>query len=724
MLILLMLGFFNFNSVALSERSLGVAQNPAGLAFSPGLEFSIEGHESDFCLNFMSGPLGFSWKRDSSDAYFISDGIKLSNALYAGIGYRFSENYGNSFYGGLLIRPLDFLSLGGTWKKMNGEDVFRAGVAVKPYKEYLKAYFDVERSHQEDTWYAGISLEPVKGLSIFTTKGESTPYTFGVQISLGNILFSGSASDDENRGGFLISANSHPAFLERKEVVIMKLQGTYDEMRPEGLIIPRKATSFFDLVLKLDSLANDETVKGIFFVLDNPSFSFNQVEELRSIIGRARSNGKKVYFYSENYYIGTYILASSGDRIFMNPSGDIFIPGLASVSMYFKSALENIGVKPEFQRIGEYKSAAEPFIMDTMSSYNREQLTAYLNTVYEYAKEAIPNFDSVLEMALINAEYAMEKHLTDSLIFESDIEDVIKQDFGKQVKIVRAEKRGLPPVSTQWAKPYCKIAYVVADGNIVEGESGDNPLPIVGGRMLGSSSIEKTFEKLEKDRTIKAVVLRVNSPGGSGLASDIMWNAIRKTSKKKPVIVTMGSVAASGGYFISCPATKIVADRTTLTGSIGVLNGKFVTRGLFEKLGINLYSVQIGKYALSFTSYEEMGEGAEAIMDRELKWFYSRFLERIEEGRGLSPDSTDRIGRGRIWSGEDALRIGLIDKNGGIIEAIDLAKEMLKVKDIELVYYPTRKPKLPFKTPNLTTSLMDILDEPAYFELTEPLIVK
>lgn len=726
MFFIIILGFFNLESVALSERSFAAAVNPAGLAFSSGAEVSFFGTKNAYSLSMLAGNLGFSWENSVTNSYYISEGVKLSNNVYAGLGYRFSKSNGNSAYAGILIRPFEFFSMGGTWRRVSGDDIFAAGIGIKPFKEYVKAYFDVEKISESYVWSTGIGIEPVEGISLFASKKENCPVKIGIQASLGNILFSAKTNtENEFQGGVVLSANQYPTILKPKKVVVLKLKGSYDEMRPEGSFFPRKATSFFDLILTLDSLSADRNVQGLFIVLRNPSFSINQIEELRSVLEKIKKTGKKIYFYSENYFIGSYLLARVGDKIFMNPSGDIFIPGLASVSMYFKEGLERIGIKPEFQRIGEYKSAAEPFIMDTMSSYNREQILAYLNTIYRYAKEGIPELDSIMAMALINGEEALKQKLVDSLIFERDIEKIIRDDFGKMVKISSTKEPGQSKINTVWAKPSSKIAYVVADGSIVEGESRDDPMPLIGGRYLGSSTIEKVFERLEKDKSVKAIVLRVNSPGGSGLASDIMWNSIHKTSRKKPVIVSMGSVAASGGYFISCPATKVIASRTTLTGSIGVLNGKFVTRGFFEKLGIHLYSVKIGKYALSFSSYEEMDKDAEEIMDKELRWFYGRFLKRIEEGRGIAPDSTDKIGQGRIWSGEDALRLGLVDENGGILDAISVARQLSKVRTADLVYYPTRKPKLPFSSSGPSLSIVSILLEgPAYLEFTKPLIMK
>jgi len=721
MLLIFLVSFFNLNSVALSERSFAATLNPAGLAFSKGFELSYYGDQDNYNLSLLTGSSGFSWDK-ASNAYSLAQGFKLNENLYVGMGIKYSKDLGYGYYGGLLLRPTEFLSVGATYNKSKD---YRFGIAIKPYKDYIKAYIDLFKGESNPIIEGGVAVQPFSGISLFAKSVSHGKPSFGFEFSLGNLLFSSRRAGNKNAYGVILSTNSYPTLLKMPKVYIIRLKGQYDEMRAEGGFISKKKMSFFDLVVALDSLSRDNTVKGVFFILDNVSFSINQVEELRNVISRLRENGIKVYAYSEGYFLGSYLLARACNKVFLNPSGDIFIPGLGTVSAYPKKALEKLGIKPEFQRIGEYKSAAEPFIMDTMSAYNREQIMAYLNTIYEYAKEAVPEIDSIFEYALINAEDADKKNYVDSLIFETDIESLIKKEFGKRVQILRGLRPSSQPVRTFWAEPMARIAYVVADGSIVTGESGDSPMPFIGGRSLGSSTIEKTFARLEREKRIKAVILRVNSPGGSALASDIMWNAIKRVSRKKPVIVTMGSVAASGGYYISSAGTKILASKTTLTGSIGVLNGKFVLTGLFNKLGINLYSVKIGKYALSFSSYEELGPEGEEIMNREIEWAYRKFLSRIHDGRGLEPDSVDKIGRGRIWSGKDAKRIGIVDENGGILEAIKLSRELSKCKTAKVIYYPTRKPFLPFANFIPSVSILDILMEgPAYIDFTKPLIVR
>ncbi|MEO0265795.1 MAG: signal peptide peptidase SppA [candidate division WOR-3 bacterium] len=724
MIILLVLTFFNMNSVAISERSAGVRVNPAGLAFSPGYEVAYVNSNNNYSLAFLAGSFGFG--TIDGKRFYLAQGLNLSNNLYLGLGYRYDKEGENTLYGGFLYRPLEVLSIGFTFDQVLSQNVLRGGVALKPYKEYLKIFADLERTGTSYSWVLGSSIEPFSGFSLYAIKERNVPVRFGIQLSLGNIVATASGENAIKEKGLILSSNKYSAVFKEPKVVILTLKGKYDEMRDEASIFTTKKGSFFDLVVSLDSLLDARDVKGIFVVLDDPSFSINQVEELNNIFRKFKERGKKVYFYSESYSLGSYLLARSGDKIFLNPSGEIFIPGLGSVSLYFKDFLTRLGIKVEAQRIGEYKSAAEPFIMDSMSKYNREQLLDYLKSIYTYISTVIPEIDSILEISLVNADDALAMKLVDSLIYRSDIEKIIKSEFGKVVRIIKFGRRDNPPVVTKWHKPVYKVAYVVADGSIVTGESGENAIPILGGRNLGSSTIERTFEKLAKDRRVKAVVLRVNSPGGSALASDIMWNAIRKTSQKKPVIVSMGSVAASGGYYISSAGSKVIASKTTLTGSIGVVNLKFVTRALLEKIGVNVESVKIGKHALAYSSYEEMSPEAEEILNKEIRWVYNKFLKRVEEGRGLPADSVDRLGRGRIWSGSDAVKIGLVNENGGILDALRLAKEMSKCRDILVYYQPTWK-KSPFSQlplSNLSRSFWFLKEVILLYEFTNPLIVK
>ncbi len=389
MLNLIIFAFFNLNSVALSERSMATAINPAGLAFSQGLELSCIVKGSNYDFNMLSGNLGIGVSNGNS--LYLAEGLNLYRNLYFGAGYKFVKGGSGGFYGGLLFRPFDFLSLGATYTGYLNEGVLRGGVAIKPYREYLKAFFDVEKVGDSHSYTYGVAIEPLKGFSLFLTSGKGSPVAFGVQLSLGNILISGTKNDDKYSFGLILSANKYPTSIKEGKVVVLRLKDSYDEMRDESSLIPKKSTSFFDLVVGLDSLANDSEVKGIFVIIDNPRLTLNQVEELRNIFLRFKTNGKKVFFYSEGYFLGSYLLARSGDKIFLNPSGEIFIPGFGTVNLYFKEFLTRLGIKPEAQRIAEYKSAAEPFIMDSMSEYNREQLMAYIETAYRYARKSCLN---------------------------------------------------------------------------------------------------------------------------------------------------------------------------------------------------------------------------------------------------------------------------------------------------------------------------------------------
>lgn len=696
MWVFILMTFFEGLSVSTAQRSDAILTNPAGLGFSPGIEFTYTGDASNkHNLMLAMGNMGLFYSvQNDVKRYGIAQGIKLNRCMYGGFSYHLDDSKELNL--GLLVRPFDFLSFGYRFTKLKDESFNVFGLGLRPVGEYITIFGDVLLTKDSiNNYVVGGVLEPVKGLKIYGFYNKDKEYHLGVDFAIDFLRWGASGNEDVQNYSFSISREPRRSFIPHNKVIIVKLEGEYSEIREYGLWGRVKKPSFMDLVVRLDSLSREKNVKGFVFVLKPAVFSLAQLEELKNIIEKIQENGKKVIFYADVYGIGSYFLASSADLVYLNPSGDVMLPGLSSTSLFFKRALDRMGIKPEFDRIGRYKSAVEPFISDTMSRYNREQIRVLLEDIYNVMKESIKGLDSLIEIAYFNAEEALDYELVDGLIYESELDSVIKHEFSNKVKKEGLYTRKPPYVKEKWSSPRSYIAYVVADGSIVTGKSGESPVPIpfLGGRRVGSETMEKIFEKLRKNKMVKAVVLRVNSPGGSALASEIMWRAIRRCAEKKPVIVSMGGVAASGGYYISSAATKILADRTTVTGSIGILNGKFVIKDLLNKLGITFETLRIGPHADALSSFREMTQEEREMMRKELEWGYNKFLDRVSRGRGLSPDSINVLGEGRIWSGARALEVGLVDSIGGIIDAISLAKKLSGAKEADLLYIkPFKKP--------------------------------
>ena len=289
MFLIVLASFFNLNSVALSERSLATTLNPAGLAFSKGFEVSYYGGQDNYNLSLLSGSSGLSWD-NVTNTYSLAQGFKLNENLYFGLGLKYSKNSGYDYYGGLLIRPIEFLSIGATYNKSKD---YRFGIAIKPCRDYIKAYIDLSKGEGNPIIEGGVAIQPVSGVSLFAKSARDGKTSFGFEFSLGNLLFSAMSEENKNIYGVILSANPYPTLIKMPKVQIIRLKGQYDEMRAEGSFLPKKKMSFFDLVMVLDSLSRDKTVKGVFFILDNVTFSINQVEELRNVISRLRENGIK-----------------------------------------------------------------------------------------------------------------------------------------------------------------------------------------------------------------------------------------------------------------------------------------------------------------------------------------------------------------------------------------------------------------------------------------------
>jgi len=304
--------------------------------------------------------------------------------------------------------------------------------------------------------------------------------------------------------------------------------------------------------------------------------------------------------------------------------------------------------------------------------------------------------DTLLELinkeVFFNSENAMKSGLIDTVAYQYEIDDLLEGIFGKSLKKEPIKKfLERDELSRIWKEKNPKIALLIAEGSITTGESGYDPMPIIGGKYIGSETMSKLLNRIRKDKSIKALVFRVNSGGGSALASDIIAQELKRVAKEKPVIVSMSNVAASGGYEISCLADRILVDRFTLTGSIGVLSVHPIFQGLYDKLGISWDVVKRGEHADYFSDIRHFTDDEQEKFEREVKWCYDRFISQVAEGRGLEKTQVDSIAQGRIWSGARAKEIGLVDEVGGLLRAIEVAKEKANIKEAEVVIFPEPK---------------------------------
>ena len=452
-----------------------------------------------------------------------------------------------------------------------------------------------------------------------------------------------------------------------------------------------------DILGSISRAKTDDNIKCIF--IDNSDINANlaTIAEIRSAVADFKQSGKPVYAYADNLSQGIYYLASVADKIELNPTGEMLLKGLQAQVMFYKGALDKLGVEVQVFRHGKFKSAVEPYILSGMSAENRMQYQAMLDAMWRVYLQNIAESRGI-DAAQLNRiadsglshdpQAAKQFGLIDEVAYRDDVLNELAQLTGAE----NIDKLNLISIGKYAkAKPFAlpsnnKIAVVYASGEINQQSSG------YGEQEITEKPYVEALREVRADSSIKAVVLRVNSPGGSAQVSDNIWHEVELTKQVKPVVVSMGDYAASGGYYISCPASYIVANEYTLTGSIGVFGLALnIQKLMSNKLGINTEVVKTNKMSDFGNAYRSFTPAEREIMQNSVEKIYSTFVSRVSNGRNLLPESVDSIGQGRVWCGVDALRLHLIDAYGGLTDAISIAAEMSGTEKYSLVDYPKQE---------------------------------
>ena len=441
----------------------------------------------------------------------------------------------------------------------------------------------------------------------------------------------------------------------------------------------------------------NDNIKGIYLNTGLIGAGQAGLLELREALVDFKTSGKFIIAYDEAYSEGGYFLASVADELYLNPLGGIDFNGFSSEGIFLKGFFEKVGIKPEVFRVGEFKSAVEPFILDKMSPENRLQTQYFLDDINRQAIELIATSRGIAKDSLfrINNQMLVRKpkdaityKLATALKYEDEVHSILKEKLGlkedDKIETINATDLGSMAKSKNITSSN-RIAVILAEGDIVDGN--------VEG-AISSEKFAKEIRKARKDENIKAIVLRVNSPGGSILASDVIWREMSEAKKVKPVIVSMGEVAASGGYYISAPADTIVAQPNTITGSIGIFGILFNVQELVnDKLGVTTDVVSTGELSDFGNMARPLTEVERTIIQSGVEDGYETFIARVAEGRGMHPDSVRKVASGRVWTGTQAKARGLVDVLGGLDTAIGIAAAKIKAgDDYRVVYYPETKP--------------------------------
>ncbi len=455
---------------------------------------------------------------------------------------------------------------------------------------------------------------------------------------------------------------------------------------------------FYDVVRVIRKAAKDDRIKGIDLKSSFPSMGWSQAQDIRKALQEFKSAGKFIYTYGDYFSQKGYYLASVSDSIFLNPMGGIEFKGLAAEVLYYKDFQDEYGFKMEVVRHGKYKSAVEPYLEREMSEANRTQISALLNGVWGTISTAIAK-DRNLSIAALNdianqlkaslPEEAKANGLIDALAYESDYEAKLKNAVGIEddARLKTLTVNQFSAGNTLAKKGVReRIAVIYAQGPVLYGEGGEN--------IIGQEVFLKAIDEAVKSRRVKAIVLRIDSPGGSALTSDILWNALVKAKKEKPLVVSMGNVAASGGYYLAVAGDEIYANDMTITGSIGVFATVPNVKGFTNAIGVNVQHVETHNNALGYSVFEAPSGDFRASIKAGIEYVYATFKQRVATGRNMGLEEVEAIAQGRVWTGKQALENGLIDGLGGMEEALAAAARLAELEEYNLVSYPKIEPEL------------------------------
>jgi protease-4 len=488
--------------------------------------------------------------------------------------------------------------------------------------------------------------------------------------------------------GIFLSGERGPTF-GGPTVLVWRVQGTVPEQSPASLPFVSGSgpgVSVANLYRAFRAARRDDSVAGVALYIRSTGFGLAKAQEFRHQLLELSAAGKFVECYFETVGEGGngtlgYYLATACDHIHMAPVGAVNLMGLYADSYFLRGTLDKLKIDPEFLTVGEYKSAGEQFTRKDHSPRARQALDAVLDGEYAQVVDAIAErrklepsaVRALIDRAPLGAQEAVDAGLLDSLIYPDEFRDLVEKRAGGDPRLVPLETWG-----STWGRGSGfsgrQIAMVFASGTIVRGAGGTQPWTQE--TFVGSDQMSRIFRDLADDSSVAAVVLRIDSPGGSALGSDLILRELSLLEKHKPVIVSMSDLAASGGYYIASKATKIVAEPATLTGSIGVISGRFATQG-FEReiLGVTHDPLSRGAHADIWSSPAPLADEQRAVIQHQMDQVYQAFVANVAQGRGMTPEAVDRIGRGRVWLGSDALRLGLVDDLGGLDRALDLAKK-------------------------------------------------
>lgn len=511
---------------------------------------------------------------------------------------------------------------------------------------------------------------------------------------------------------YLAFRDSEPAVAENS-VLVLPIKGSLPDYAAQDPLASRffgtSDLSLTELLLQFKKAKVDRRITAILLEIDSSGAGWAKADEIRQAISDFRQSGKPVYAFMEYGANKEYYIATACDRIYVAPIGDLFINGLAAEAMFYRGTLDKLGVYADFYQIGKYKNAPDQYTRKEMSDAQREVLNAMLDDIFNRYVEGIAtarqkspaDVRALIDSAPLSAPAAQSANLIDGAKYRDEVEKELKGHLkykeSDKLRLAKFSDYRRVSAETLGLNKGERVAVIYTSGVIMSGTSGGGG-PFGDAQTVGSDTVVKALNDARDDKTVKAIVIRVDSPGGSSYASDVIWHAVESAKEKKPVVVSMGDAAASGGYYISAGANRILSGPSTITGSIGVFAGKTVLRGLYDWVGVNSEYVTRGKNAAMFRETEQFTPEERAKFEAMIKGFYyDDFLPKVAKGRGKDVEYVDSIAQGRVWTGQQAKERGLVDEFGGLDQALNVAKELAQIpanKSVRPVVFPAPKTML------------------------------
>lgn len=496
--------------------------------------------------------------------------------------------------------------------------------------------------------------------------------------------------------GVMLGGGRSAPVVSSNSTLFLRIQAPFPELESNTVLSQFVATppTLRTVLAAISKAQRDDRIRGLVVIPNTSGALWGQVQEVRDAMAAFRASGKSLVVYMEYGGAADYFLASAAERVLMMPAGTLDVSGLATYELFLRGALDKLGVYPDLLHMGEFKSASNTFTERGFTPAHREMTRALNRDAYDQLVAAIAKgrgksveeVRRVIDEGPFLPEEARAAGLIDDVAYDDQIDDASPVQGTRRLD-ADDYLRGF----TAGVGSGPRVALLYAVGTIASGESRfDGP----SGNVLGSDTFVEWIRKVRADSSIRAIVIRIDSPGGSAIASEVIWRELMLTRQVKPVIVSMGDVAASGGYYMAVPANAIVAEPGTITGSIGVVTGKFVLGGAFDKLGVGTGSVSDGKFAEIYSPFRAFTPAERAKVEAQMQSTYELFVSRVAEGRRSSPEKIDAIAQGRVWTGKQARELGLVDELGGLDRAIALAKEQARLdvsKPVTLVIYPQKR---------------------------------